>query len=547
MGPPPAAWLPLRPLSTRTLLLLLLLLLLLTHRLVVQSGITACMLDGPLRTLSGTAWEKVTSVGASEPGLRARPPSMHAGQARAPMPRQERLAASVMLTRCCDTSLMTVRAFVCVVCRRHVAVRRGHRRHPQVGDAARAHAAQRGALPQLLRQGETAVVTVSAATFALPRVAAIHAVVPPVVSRSLARAPCNELQFAKAFVARYNAAIFRCKRIGELGAQQLLLDLQATRSILQNAPALKDTSGSGVRGGAGTAGDDDELFAGATGADADGGEKVSVPAIYTRTILRELPRVEMLFKIISAPRERLAETIRTLWPEATEKDLNRVMELRGLNPRERNVRGGVCVCVCAGTSERCAVARQCTNCSAPSPARVAAGRAGPAGSRAARCRHRCCGCGGRRVRGGRVQRDGWHAGGRRQAERRSHGRHGQDVWPGDDQHAQAVRGAGGGSSVHAKHNHDVVDEFSRKSIKFWCNNGPFRVSMSEWRCDAPAAADGYSSANAASYREVAGSAFSASCTASSAAATRVLASAASTLCSPAASAAACRSPTSDAR
>lgn len=139
------------------------------------------------------------------------------------------------------------------------------------------------------------------------------------------------MQFARAFIFRYQAAIFRCKKIGEMGAQQMLLDAQGLRAILLAAPAAKGRSERASSVGD----DDDELRALAGGTfgpcvggvnplhnsllgasymcvcaavGADSSADSAAPAIYIKTVTKELPRVEMLFKIIAAPRERFPDT-----------------------------------------------------------------------------------------------------------------------------------------------------------------------------------------------------------------------------------------------
>ena len=100
-------------------------------------------------------------------------------------------------------------------------------------------------------------------------------------------------QFARAFFARYQSSIFRCKKISELGAQQLLLDAQAIRSGLLNAPIFKPEKLNV---------DDDEVEAPTVDS------SLTAPAIYIKYIQREMPRVELLLKIVASPKDRFADT-----------------------------------------------------------------------------------------------------------------------------------------------------------------------------------------------------------------------------------------------
>jgi hypothetical protein len=130
-------------------------------------------------------------------------------------------------------------------------------------------------------------------------------------------------KFAKAFISRYQAAIFKCPRIGEFGAQQLLLDAQGMRAILLAAPTMRAAGGGGAGGSGGDGGaggdEDDEIRTSPSGISAAGreggaaalgedGTPLVAPAIYTKTVTREMPRIEMLFKIIAAPKDRFADT-----------------------------------------------------------------------------------------------------------------------------------------------------------------------------------------------------------------------------------------------
>jgi hypothetical protein len=133
-------------------------------------------------------------------------------------------------------------------------------------------------------------------------VARILRLVMPRIKNKLNEAPFRNFcdKFARAFISRFQSSIFRCKKIGEMGAQQLLLDAQGLRSILLAAPTNRgaaDRASSGV--------DDDDDF---RPAPVDDSRESGAPSIYIKTINRELPRVEMLFKIIAAPKERFADT-----------------------------------------------------------------------------------------------------------------------------------------------------------------------------------------------------------------------------------------------
>ncbi|CAE7315127.1 VPS53 [Symbiodinium sp. KB8] len=123
-------------------------------------------------------------------------------------------------------------------------------------------------------------------------------------------------KFARAFTARYMGALFNCKRIGEMGAQQLLLDAQGIKSVLLDAPALVGEGDDGDSSGVG------------------GGH--SVPTVYKNFVSREMPRIELLLKLVSTPEARFAASIQALWPSATAPELSRIMDLRAMPRRTQS-------------------------------------------------------------------------------------------------------------------------------------------------------------------------------------------------------------------
>lgn len=136
------------------------------------------------------------------------------------------------------------------------------------------------------------------------------------------------VKFGHAFMPRYNAAIFRCKKIGELGAQQLLLDAQAIRTLLLAAPMLR-----GLGRSSSDARDEEDIEAASTSLVDE--TAAPAPASYVSYVQREMPRAEMLLKLIATPRERFADTMKALWPDASAADLGRLMELKGLGKKEQ--------------------------------------------------------------------------------------------------------------------------------------------------------------------------------------------------------------------
>ena len=167
----------------------------------------------------------------------------------------------------------------------------------------------------------------------------------PVARRRLDEAVFRSFcdKFVRAFVARYQAAVYRAKRIGETGAQQLLLDAQAIKSTLLAAPALPPASDrllSAIASGNATvlaaAEEEDAAPRDDAAGDRGSAEGNAAPAVYIKYVMREVPRVELLLKIVSTPKERFADTIKALWGDISAAELTRVMELKNMQKSEQN-------------------------------------------------------------------------------------------------------------------------------------------------------------------------------------------------------------------
>ncbi|CAN6465515.1 unnamed protein product [Victoria cruziana] len=104
---------------------------------------------------------------------------------------------------------------------------------------------------------------------------------------------------------RFYQNIYKCKQISETGAQQMLLDTQAVKTILLEIPALGKQS-SGAPG-------------------------------YSTFVGREMSKAEALLKVILSPVESVADTYRALLPEGTPSDFQRILELKGLRRTDQQM------------------------------------------------------------------------------------------------------------------------------------------------------------------------------------------------------------------
>ncbi|KAJ2339379.1 Vacuolar protein sorting-associated protein 53, partial [Coemansia sp. RSA 2618] len=115
------------------------------------------------------------------------------------------------------------------------------------------------------------------------------------------RSFCDKL--AARVSERYLAAIVQCGRISEVGAEQLLLDAQALKSVLLHVPAIG----------------------------ADGHPEP--PPAYTRVVALGVGRIEALLKAIlvpSDPADALVGRFLLLFPAAPRDVFRQVLELKGI-------------------------------------------------------------------------------------------------------------------------------------------------------------------------------------------------------------------------
>nr|GEY80904.1 vacuolar protein sorting-associated protein 53 A [Tanacetum cinerariifolium] len=92
--------------------------------------------------------------------------------------------------------------------------------------------------------------------------------------------------------------IFKCKQISETGAQQMLLDTQAVKTILLDIPSL--------------------------------GKQTSGAASYLKFVSREMTKAEALLKVILSPVDSVVDTYSALLPEGTPSEVQHILELKVL-------------------------------------------------------------------------------------------------------------------------------------------------------------------------------------------------------------------------
>lgn len=110
-------------------------------------------------------------------------------------------------------------------------------------------------------------------------------------------------KLASSLGPRFYLNIFKCKQISETGAQQMLLDTQAVKTILLDIPSL--------------------------------GKQTSGAASYSKFVSREMSKAEALLKVILSPVDSVADTYSALLPEGTPSEFQRILELKGLKKADQ--------------------------------------------------------------------------------------------------------------------------------------------------------------------------------------------------------------------
>ncbi|KAD4178083.1 hypothetical protein E3N88_26674 [Mikania micrantha] len=110
-------------------------------------------------------------------------------------------------------------------------------------------------------------------------------------------------KLASSLGPRFYLNIFKCKQISETGAQQMLLDTQAVKTILLDIPTL--------------------------------GRQTSGAAGYAKFVSHEMSKAEALLKVILSPIDSVADTCGALLPEGTPSEFQRILELKGLKKADQ--------------------------------------------------------------------------------------------------------------------------------------------------------------------------------------------------------------------
>jgi hypothetical protein len=103
--------------------------------------------------------------------------------------------------------------------------------------------------------------------------------------------------------------VYKCKKIGDMGAQQLLLDTSSLRTQLLEVPTLTP----------------------------DGIDPPQTKDLksYNSYVQKEMGRAEAILKVILAPPDAIVDTYESLIPEGSQADLTQLMQLKGMRAADQ--------------------------------------------------------------------------------------------------------------------------------------------------------------------------------------------------------------------
>jgi len=135
-------------------------------------------------------------------------------------------------------------------------------------------------------------------------------------------------QMVSRFIPSYVSSIFKCKRIGELGGQQMALDANTLTSILLGIPDLGQEEADEKKDGETKEGEK-------KGTPQKKKPQVKVTA-YSKYVKREMGKAEALLKTLVSPAERMITTFTSLLRENGKvEDLVKIMMLRGIKKSDQ--------------------------------------------------------------------------------------------------------------------------------------------------------------------------------------------------------------------
>ncbi|EGG24571.1 Vps53-like domain-containing protein [Cavenderia fasciculata] len=109
--------------------------------------------------------------------------------------------------------------------------------------------------------------------------------------------------FAASFIFSVTQSIYKCEKISEIGSQGILLDITTIKTCFLELPGKLKDGTSHTR--------------------------------YTNLVNKEFGKAEAILKVVGCPNDALVDTYNALIPEGSDKDFQKIMELKGIKAGDK--------------------------------------------------------------------------------------------------------------------------------------------------------------------------------------------------------------------
>jgi len=124
--------------------------------------------------------------------------------------------------------------------------------------------------------------------------------------------------FIESFVPKLIQVIYKCKRISEVGAEQLLLDMTQVKTVLLSLQSIPSSS--------------------ASGENIQPQSKTELATSrYTKYTKKEMLHVEQLLKVLITPQVGLVHSFKNLLADSSEANFTRIMDLKGIKKSDQGI------------------------------------------------------------------------------------------------------------------------------------------------------------------------------------------------------------------
>jgi len=120
-------------------------------------------------------------------------------------------------------------------------------------------------------------------------------------------------KFAMSMIPQFLGNIHKCKRISEMGVNQMLLDTTALKTLMLKLPLLGEPPSSLTE---------------STGANV-------APPSYLKFVEREMKKVETTLKLVQTPNEMLIMRFKRMWPDGKGADLQKILMMKGVKQADQ--------------------------------------------------------------------------------------------------------------------------------------------------------------------------------------------------------------------